>query len=212
MDTYFYLGNDNQQHGPATPDEMIAQGVNSSVLVWKPGMKGWEKAAKVPELMPLFLPPPPPPSAVTASPQQTIQPAPTPTPQPAPTPQPVPQQPAQQQSAPQHNGLSEAENSPLNYLANYFTGPISHGGKLYIGEEEILFKTNAINIPVRRVMALKDITGYKRGFLNTLVIYGGGLSWRLAVWKKTAIINDIEKRRQAWFTKRGMPVPPLTNY
>lgn len=130
-------------------------------------------------------------------------------------PQQYPQQPQATQpqaQQPRNPKMSEAENSPVNYIANYFTGPISHGGKIYIGEEEIFFKTTYMPIPVRRVMALKDITGYKKGFLSTMVIYGAGVSWRLAVWKKNAIINDIEQRRQAWFTKRGLPIPQLSNF
>jgi len=48
----------------ATVEQMVREGrITRSTLVWKPGMKGWEEAGKVPELARLFReagPPPPP--------------------------------------------------------------------------------------------------------------------------------------------------------
>ena len=105
-----------------------------------------------------------------------------------------------------------ANEVPLNYLANMFTGPVAHGGKIYITDEEITFQTRGLNFWTgSRKIAIKDITGYERGMLNILHIFAGDTHWKLSVWKKGSIVEAIETRRQAWYTRRGMPVPPLTH-
>ncbi len=50
MDQYYYVDARNQQAGPYSLNDLIAQGITSSTLVWKQGMSGWVPAAQVPEV------------------------------------------------------------------------------------------------------------------------------------------------------------------
>jgi len=101
---------------------------------------------------------------------------------------------------------------PLNYVAYLFTGSVPLDGKIYITDDEIMFQTRGLNLGNGSLkIAIQDITGFERGMLNILHIFAGDIHWKLAVWKKGSIVQAIETRRQAWFTKRGMPVPPLTH-
>ena len=50
MDQYYYVDARNQQAGPYSLNDLVAQGITSSTLVWKQGMSGWVPAAQVPEV------------------------------------------------------------------------------------------------------------------------------------------------------------------
>lgn len=188
MKTYYYVDADNQKAGPIAPEQFKQYGVGMDTLVWTKDMAEWTKAGLIPELAQIIMPPP----EVPDSEEE-------------PVPPPIPNQ-----NGKNFGQKPEREPLPLNFIANYFTGPLPHGGRIFITDEQITFKTNVINIPFEQVIQVKDITGYQRGLLNILHIFAGNIHWKLGVWKKTQIINEIENRRQAWFTSRGMQPPLLT--
>ena len=78
MENYFYLNEKNEQKGPASPEELIKNGITKSTLVWKNGMAQWLPAGDIPEINQLFenatTTPPPyppvPPRTTTSAPTQ----------------------------------------------------------------------------------------------------------------------------------------------
>ena len=69
MDKYFYLDANNQQAGPAFPQEFARLGVGRQTMVWKQGMSSWVPAGQLPELQSYFesATPPPPPHSESAT-------------------------------------------------------------------------------------------------------------------------------------------------
>lgn len=67
MQTEYYLGVDGQRRGPFSLEELRAQNVGATSLVWHKGLAAWTKAEELPELHgeSLLGPPPlPPPSSI----------------------------------------------------------------------------------------------------------------------------------------------------
>lgn len=94
----------------------------------------------------------------------------------------------------------------LSFKVNYQEGFNSLGGTLYIHDCVAVFRPHSFNIgdPTDRVIQICDISGYKKGLLTTLHIYlKNGKDIKLAVWKKDAIINALETRRQALLSADG---------
>ena len=50
MEEYFYLDAQNQRVGPVSAEQLAAQGLTETTLVWKQGMPDWKAAGMVPEL------------------------------------------------------------------------------------------------------------------------------------------------------------------
>lgn len=105
----------------------------------------------------------------------------------------------------------------VTFSANlYKSVSLSEGGKLYIDSDLVTFKPHALNInlfrPEQRVIAIKDIIGYKKGWLTNMDIYVAGREpYRIQVFNKDHIISIIEERRSAYYTSHGLQVPPLFN-
>ena len=56
---YFFLDDNGNQKGPVDKDQLIANGVKSTTMVWRAGMAGWMPASNVEDLKGLFNSPPP---------------------------------------------------------------------------------------------------------------------------------------------------------
>ena len=105
----------------------------------------------------------------------------------------------------------------LSFDANFVAGSTvlgsnAQGGKLIISDETFVFMPHSFNFGDRRdkEFQIKDICGYKKGFLTNFHIYlNNGLDLEFKVWKKDAIINALEERRTAIFRNAGEKVPPL---
>lgn len=48
---WFYIGNDKNQYGPISQQELIAKGLSGDTPVWKNGMPDWQRIADIPELV-----------------------------------------------------------------------------------------------------------------------------------------------------------------
>jgi len=59
--TQWYITRDGQNFGPFAANQLLANALTPQSYVWSNGMSGWQPAANVPELAPLFGAPPPPP-------------------------------------------------------------------------------------------------------------------------------------------------------
>ncbi len=59
----YYISNNGQQAGPFEVQDLIANGLNQSSLVWCEGMANWLPATQVPEVAQLFTQAPPQPQA-----------------------------------------------------------------------------------------------------------------------------------------------------
>lgn len=97
----------------------------------------------------------------------------------------------------------------LSFSANYYEGINALGGTLYIYDDVAVFRPHAINFgdPTDRIIPIRDIFGYKKGFLSIFHIYlNNGKDIKLAVWKKNAIINALEIRRQAIYEQKAPPL------
>lgn len=55
---YYYLDENQLQHGPIAKDNLVSYGVKADTYVWKAGMPEWQKAKDVPELSAMFFVPP----------------------------------------------------------------------------------------------------------------------------------------------------------
>lgn len=88
----------------------------------------------------------------------------------------------------------------------------TQGGHLWITEHEVVFKPHRLNFgPLgKRYIKIEDVIGYTKGMLTYMSIFTkDGFEMVLAVWSKDEIINEIEKRRDAYYKKRGLPTPEL---
>lgn len=97
----------------------------------------------------------------------------------------------------------------VSFAVNYYEGMNALGGKLHIGDNVAVFRPHQLNFGTLqdRIIPICDITGYKKGSLSTLYIYmQTGKEIKLACWKKNAIINAIEERRQI-ICKQQAPQP-----
>lgn len=65
----YYISNNGQQAGPFEVQDLIANGLNQSSLVWCEGMANWLPATQVPEVAQLFTQAPPQPQAPQPQPQ-----------------------------------------------------------------------------------------------------------------------------------------------
>jgi len=61
MSTQWYITREGQNFGPFGTNQLLANGLTPQSYVWSNGMSGWQQAANLPELAPLFGAPPPPP-------------------------------------------------------------------------------------------------------------------------------------------------------
>lgn len=59
---YYYLDENQLQHGPIAKENLVSYGVKAENYVWKAGMPEWQKAKDVPELQQYFNIPPASPS------------------------------------------------------------------------------------------------------------------------------------------------------
>ena len=97
----------------------------------------------------------------------------------------------------------------LSFSANYYEGINALGGTLYIYDEVAVFKPQSFNFgdPTDRIIPIRNISGYKKGFLSIFHIYLTNVSdVKLAVWKKDAIINALEMRRQNIYEQKAPPL------
>lgn len=110
------------------------------------------------------------------------------------------------------------EQSPfqeLSFKANFFVGANAQGGNLYIYDDTFVFKPHSANFGnlSEKVIQIRDICGYKKGFLTTMFIYlNNGLEIKLAVWQKDDIIKALEERRHAIFRNAGEEIPQLKRF
>ena len=109
----------------------------------------------------------------------------------------------------------EQQFQELEFKANFFVGTNAQGGTLYIHDDTFVFKPHAINIGdlTEKVIQIRDICGYKKGFLTTMFIFlNNGLEIKLAVWQKDEIIKALEERRYAIFRNAGEEIPQLKRF
>lgn len=87
----------------------------------------------------------------------------------------------------------------IEFRANYMKGLSSIGGKIVITPEQLIFNPHYFNLDNRnRTYYIKNIAGYKKGFLTSMIIYFvDGSKIRLTVQNKQTIIDELEARRQA---------------
>ena len=86
------------------------------------------------------------------------------------------------------------------------------GGVLWITKDEVVFKPHCLNIGNldKKYIRIQDVAGYSKGFLTFFSIWTkDGLEMKLVSWKRTRIINEIEKRRRACFLSKGLQLPAL---
>ena len=74
--TAYYYEQAGRQAGPVDADQLLANGVTASTLMWQEGMADWVPAATIPALAALFQPVPPPlPSRMVSVPSTTPEPS-----------------------------------------------------------------------------------------------------------------------------------------
>ena len=87
----------------------------------------------------------------------------------------------------------------IEHKANFNTGINSIGGKIIITPSQLIFRAHSFNFGnlEDRIFEIKDIIGYKKGFLSFLTIsFSDGKNIKLTVWGKDEIINQLENRRR----------------
>lgn len=103
--------------------------------------------------------------------------------------------------------------STLTFVASWHHGFLKTGtGRLIIGSETAEFIADLEGDGLNTdgfVLNIQDIVGYKKGFMSFMTIeLKNGDTFKLAVYKKDGVIQTLEERRVAYFTTRGLPVPP----
>lgn len=93
-----------------------------------------------------------------------------------------------------------ATNFPeLEFAANFNKGLNSQGGKLYITSTQLIFRPHSFNLGNldEKVYEIKDITGYKKGFLTFFyIMFRNGSRIKLTVNDKSGVIQALEERRK----------------
>lgn len=101
----------------------------------------------------------------------------------------------------------------LTYQASFHESSINtQGGHLWITKDEVVFKPHAFNMGnlAKKYIRIQDVAGYSKGFLTAFSIWTkDGSEMSLVVWKKAEIIEEIEKRRRAYYASKGLPAPEL---
>lgn len=85
------------------------------------------------------------------------------------------------------------------------------GGQLHLYPESFGFKPHRFNFGSHReeVFSICQITGYRKNALMSFSIYLDCGTLEFTVWQKDTIIDELEKRRRAYYTNRGLEIPPL---
>lgn len=91
----------------------------------------------------------------------------------------------------------------------------SEGGKIIIRDETVSFVPHAFNVSFfseqERTICIKDIIGYKKGWLAFFTIFVKNREpYKLSTYKKNTIIEELEKRRDYYFQRKNMSTPPLS--
>lgn len=111
--------------------------------------------------------------------------------------------------------MEQSQFQEVSFQANYYFGSFmsgAQGGRLHIYAEITVFKPHILNIGTKDeyTIPIRDFCGYKKGMLTWFTIYlNNGTDVKLAVWKKDEIIQALEARRYAIYSKHGQPAPPL---
>lgn len=98
------------------------------------------------------------------------------------------------------NELISAFPDFIEHKANFNTGFNSIGGKIIITPSQLIFRAHSFNVGnlEDRIFEIKDIIGYKKGFLSFLTIsFSDGKNIKLTVWGKDEIISQLENRRRS---------------
>ncbi len=88
----------------------------------------------------------------------------------------------------------------------------SKGGKLHIYPETFSFKPHFLNFGSRKeqIWNIADIIGYSRHSATLeITVYTVTEALRFGVWKISTIIAELENRRRAYYTNRGLMIPQL---
>lgn len=88
----------------------------------------------------------------------------------------------------------------ITFAANFNESSNSLGGKLIITPQLLVFRPHSLNLGdlSDRIFDIRNITGYKKGFMTFLYIYfNNGQAISLSVWKKQQIIDELENRKRA---------------
>ncbi len=99
-----------------------------------------------------------------------------------------------------NNQYGQSFPAEITFAANFNETSNSLGGKLIITPQLLVFRPHSLNIGdlSDRIFDIRNITGYKKGFMTFLFIYfNNGQTISLSVWKKQQIIDELEIRRQS---------------
>ena len=107
-----------------------------------------------------------------------------------------------QSTSPSSSSSSFSPSFPefIEHKANFNTGLNSIGGKIIITPTQLIFRAHSFNLGNLndRIFEIKNIIGYKKGFLTFLTIsFADGTNIKLTVWGKDEIIRQLEERRRA---------------
>lgn len=202
----WYLIAEGRQEGPLELPELKQHGLTSHSKVWRAGMTEWTDAVLVPELARLVTPVTPPPfTPPSATPPPFVPGSKVPAQHDVPS-HPVVSPELAAVTRQEITAPPSASPKPgctfqnVEYKANFNDGMLSIGGKIIITRTQLIFRAhgfNFVNTP-DKVFEIRDISGYKKGFLTILYItFRYGLTIKLAVSKKQEVINQLESRRKA---------------
>lgn len=101
----------------------------------------------------------------------------------------------------------------IEYVVSHVRGFFMNasGGRLHINANEFYFRPHAVNFnTITYRWTYDQIAGYSKGFMTYMKIHlTDGRSETIQTYKKDAVINALEKYRQAWFAARGLIAPPV---
>ena len=118
--------------------------------------------------------------------------------------------------ASQHKQTITSHFPELTFVANLVKSiTCSEGGKIIIRDDTVSFVPHAFNgsffSEQERTIYIKDIIGYKKGWLALFTIFVKNREpYKLSIYKKNTIIKELEKRRDYYFQRKNMSTPPLS--
>ena len=118
--------------------------------------------------------------------------------------------------ASQHKQTITSHFPELTFVANLVKSiTCSEGGKIIIRDDTVSFVPHAFNgsffSEQERTIYIKDIIGYKKGWLALFTIFVKNREpYKLSIYKKNTIIKELEKRRDYYFQRMNMSTPPLS--
>lgn len=122
------------------------------------------------------------------------------------------EEPLEDQLPPPSPGSKYPFTENISFVGGLGYGPAGKSGRYTLRNEEILFRPFIVNFGSTqdRIFPIKDIIKYHHAMMGMASFkLKDGTIVRINLVKKNRFLQEVEARRQYYYTSRGLPVPEL---